>query len=322
MPIYLVILSPTPDSKYLMKRTAENICPPIDRESAISFYDEYQGKNHIYIVDPEIVKLWNPDYPATLDYVSTTTLIKSFFPSFDADAVIQKLQMNGVPKYTNVDPQEIKDEWDEIRNVASFRGTRMHEFFEKILKGEALPDDLDTIPIEDKMHVDKNGLTCELACQLLREEISKPISMYKNIASFHVFKSEWRLFDESLYICGTVDCVLVNPKNQNELVVIDWKRSKAIKKENIYGEKGNHPLTSMLDNCNFNHYALQLNIYKRLIETTYPPMKVIEMFIININSTTKKCEIFPIRPMENMVHAMFIESYNLRVKEKIRSLSQ
>ena len=49
--------------------------------------------------------------------------------------------------------------------------------------------------------------------------------------------------------------------------LFDWKRSKQIKKENRY-RKGKHPLNH-LDDANYWHYALQLNIYKYILEKNY-----------------------------------------------------
>lgn len=304
----------------MKRRLSSNIEPETDsqlferiklRESTIQFYDEYEGKNHIYVVDAKKVNTWNKDYTDKLKYVSTTTVIKELFPKFDEDAVISRILENGSAKYQNMTANEIKNLWKDIRDVASFRGTRMHAYFEAILKNEPLPVDLDGLRPGDKNYVDKNGLTCNLACSLLKEEFSKPTFPYKNLKNFNVFRSEWRLFDEKHYICGTVDCVLVNPNNPRELIVVDWKRSKGIVKQSPYGEFGNNVLTAKLSNCNFIHYSIQLNIYRKLIEDTYP-MNVIEMYIININATTNKCEIFPVIRLDGLVNAIFTQSLNYR----------
>ena len=59
-----------------------------------------------------------------------------------------------------------------------------------------------------------------------------------------------------------------------EYIIYDWKRSEKIiengmpVKINKYGEKGNHPLEH-LDNTPYYHYALQLSLYKYILEKNY-----------------------------------------------------
>ena len=59
-----------------------------------------------------------------------------------------------------------------------------------------------------------------------------------------------------------------------EYIIYDWKRSEKIiengmpVKINKYGEKGNYPLEH-LDNTPYYHYALQLSLYKYILEKNY-----------------------------------------------------
>lgn len=281
------------------------------REDAIKFYEHYEGQNHIYIVDEKTVQQWDPRYKSKMRYVSTTTVIKGLFPQFDENKVIASLFERNVPGYSELSADDIKAKWKDIRDIASFRGTRMHAYFESILKREPLPYDLDTLPISDKNFVDRDGLTCKKACELLKKGLEDK-SCPQKLKNFDVFKSEWRLFDEKHFICGTVDCVLVNPKNPRELIVVDWKRSKSIKKQDPFGEFGNTHITKNLSNCNFIHYSIQLNIYTRLIECMFD-MKVSEMYIININSIKQECEIFPVQRLDALVTRIFDHSFKERL---------
>ena len=59
-----------------------------------------------------------------------------------------------------------------------------------------------------------------------------------------------------------------------EYIIYDWKRSEKVidngmpVKINKYGEKGNYPLEH-LDNTPYYHYALQLSLYKYILEKNY-----------------------------------------------------
>ena len=50
---------------------------------------------------------------------------------------------------------------------------------------------------------------------------------------------------------------------------MDWKTSKRINSKAYKNKKGNHPVTANIDDCNFNHYALQLSLYRYILETYY-----------------------------------------------------
>ena len=62
-----------------------------------------------------------------------------------------------------------------------------------------------------------------------------------------------------------------------EFALYDWKRSKEIKFENKF-EKGLEGLKH-LEHCNYNHYSIQLNIYKRILETLYN-LVITEMVLV------------------------------------------
>jgi hypothetical protein len=71
---------------------------------------------------------------------------------------------------------------------------------------------------------------------------------------------------KSAGICGQSDLVEVVNSKVN---IIDYKTNKEIKTESFknwegISDKMSHPI-SHLDDCNFNHYALQLSIYMYII---------------------------------------------------------
>lgn len=178
---------------------------------------------------------------------SVTTLIHDYFPVFDADKVLKKMESSGSlesPKYAGKTPKQIKREWKKSGKEASQLGTKMHKCIEQYINKERV-DEPDT------------------------KEFLMFLSFWKEFGEKYPFlepyRTEWIVYDEDIPLAGSIDCVLEN-KN-GELVILDWKRSKEIKMSNRY-EKG-FGIFSEYDNCNYSHYTLQLNIYRTILERKY-----------------------------------------------------
>jgi len=70
--------------------------------------------------------------------------------------------------------------------------------------------------------------------------------------------------------------VFENP--DKTLSIYDWKRCKAIKKDNPW-ETASVDCISHFPNSNYWHYALQLNMYKFILEKNYKK-KITGMFLV------------------------------------------
>lgn len=118
------------------------------------------------------------------------------------------------------------------------------------------------------------------------------------------FRMEWRIFDQDLMLAGSVDalfedirCRLVvidvhyaDPfEKTGKLWLVDWKRSMKISFENPfqYGLQDG-PFANMSD-CNFNHYSLQLNTYRSILEKRYQ-LQFFGMFLIVFHPQHEKYE--------------------------------
>lgn len=220
------------------------------RDSRISFLEE----PHLYLIDDKEIE----------GLLSVTTFVHKFFPHFDADEVIEKM-MNSKnwtkSKYYGKTADEIKAEWDVIRDEAADAGTKMHLAIEQFYNSEIDP----SIPLEQDPKVIDT-----------RE--------YRHFEKFRAdhshlkpFKTEWRIYDEELKIAGSIDMIYYDPDKEGCIYIYDWKRSKEIKFSN-YFQKGLAPL-DYLDDCNYIHYSMQLNVYKYLIEKNYG-LKVTELAIV------------------------------------------
>lgn len=230
------------------------------RDPKITFVEE----GHIYTIEGM------PGHP-----VSVTTLIHKFFPEFDADMVIEKM-MKGrnwtASKYYGKTKEEIKAGWNANGEEASRLGTLMHADIENYLNG---------VPVHDPDTVEFGYfMTFWTQFQAVNPR-------------FVPYRTEWLVYDEDKRIAGSIDCVLSNSDNQ--IVILDWKRSKEIKTSNRF-EKGYAPFQA-LDNCNYNHYRLQLNIYRHILETKYG-QTVVGMFIVVFHPLNDSFVLFGMEPLD------------------------
>ena len=205
---------------------------PHIRDGRITFNE----KDHVYKVDQ------SEDV-----YISVTTLIKSFFPKFDADRVIDKLMKHPVKwmhnKYYGKSKEEIKREWKQKGDESSRLGTLLHRTIEHYYNNVE-----QEIPKEIHQEF------------LLFKEFHNSIS-----ESLKPYRTEWCIFDEDFHVAGSIDMVYTDEYGKYHMY--DWKRTLELKKDNPY-QQGVYPFYDMED-CNYNHYCLQLNLYKYLLEKKY-----------------------------------------------------
>jgi ATP-dependent exoDNAse (exonuclease V) beta subunit len=228
-----------------------------ERDKNITFQEE----GHIYEIKNGN-SVFNP--------MSVTTIIHKFFPEFNADLIIDKMFKSNrlADKYKGKTKEEIKKEWEENGRIASELGTKMHADIERFLNKEEV----------------LNENTTEF--KFFMNFWNSFIEQYPNCKPY---RTEWLVYDEDRKIAGYIDCSL--EADNGDIILIDWKRSKEIKCENRY-EKGFFPFET-LDNCNFNHYMLQLNIYRHILETKYNK-KIIYMMLVILHPNNQNYNCIPI----------------------------
>lgn len=218
---------------------------------------------------------------------SVTTLIHQYFPEFNDDLVITKMMASPKwkdSKYFGKTPEQIKQEWKDKSNEASKAGTLMHKSIEDTLNGVVVTND-----------------TVEY--QMFLKFWSDIQHQYPD---WEVDRTEWLIYDNSGKVAGSIDCILRNKTNPDQIMVLDWKRSKEIKYTNKFA-KGTG-LFANLDDCNYVHYSLQLNIYRHILETWYDKQVVYMMLIImHPNNVSYQC--IPIQLMAiDAIWSVFISN--------------
>lgn len=170
-----------------------------------------------------------------------SSLISQFKRPFDAEYWSDYKAKKG-----GVDKQQILDEWAVKRDAACDLGHAVHEFAESIANEteEPSPDGLEGY--------------CSGVINAYRDLRIKPIEAEKPVC------------EPSIGIAGTVDliCRSMTDYCYSLPTILDWKTNKTIDMHNDYGDTMLPPL-SHLDDCNFNHYSLQLNLYRFILARRY-----------------------------------------------------
>lgn len=229
------------------------------------------------------------DIDGDRSFVSVTSFIKWFFKEFDADKAIENIRRSKNYKYSlyyDMNKRDIKKLWSKSRDYAANRGTTMH----KDIEDSYNLGDLDKNYPEFNMFLDFN---------------------YEYIR-WTPYRTEWFIYDKSLKIAGSIDMLYYN-EDTGKYIIVDWKRSKDIS-FNGYG-KALKPITHIPD-CNGYKYALQLNIYKYILETKYG-IEVEAMYLLHLHEKNVTYKKINVPELEHEVRNMLIlRKQEVRVNDK------
>jgi len=175
------------------------------------------------------------------NYMSATTFIHKVFPEFDTDHVIASIKKINTPKYRGMSAQEIKDLWEENKNIAAIEGTRMHYNIELESNNQPVEDD----SIEFKHY----------------------LKFRKDYPYLIPYRTEWTIYDKKYRIAGSIDMIYLDIRD-GTYHIYDWKRTKQLRYSGFCDDVGYPPLDN-LPNVNVIHYSLQLNLYKHILEKNY-----------------------------------------------------
>jgi hypothetical protein len=205
---------------------------------------------------PQEHKYVSIDPSENIEWVSVTTVISKFKEHFDADLIAEKSSKNKKSKWYGMSPDDIKEAWKSESDRAITLGTWYHNQRESdILSCDTINRDGFDLKIVKSVEIE--GLKTA-PNQKLQDGIYPEHFVYLKSAG----------------ICGQSDRVeVVNGR----VDIYDYKTNKEIKKESYKNWEGIskkmlHPV-SHLDDCNYNHYALQLSLYLYMILKHNPKLK-------------------------------------------------
>ena len=204
---------------------------------------------------------------------SVTTFVSSCFPKFNTE--LHAKQKAGA---LGISVQEVIEMWERKGKESRDLGTAMHKKIENYYQGiDSANDD---------------------AFNLFR--------IFANNIKLVPYRTEWAVYDWEYKLAGTIDFV---DYQNGEYTVYDWKRSDKIIangmpiKTNKYGEKGNYPLEH-IDNSPYYHYALQLSLYKFILERNYG-IKIDKLRLGTFHPTYNKPYLLEVPYLENEINTIF-----------------
>lgn len=244
------------------------------RENKSSFDDKiaFREDTHTYYVEGRD------------NYVSCTTFYSQFFTQFDARQMATKMVAdpsfpNGKPSHAKYTPlcydtatgdrfsdeciiDNILKSWKANGDQASSKGTDLHRAIELFYNDEPVPTDIQQTT-----------------------EYSYFERFHRDIVETRKwlpFRTEMMVFEPNARVCGSIDMLFIDKndirdlddwrtgraKSPLRLHMYDWKRSKKIPKF-AYGRKTGLGPCMRIPDCKFMKYALQLNIYKYILELHY-----------------------------------------------------
>jgi ATP-dependent exoDNAse (exonuclease V) beta subunit len=200
----------------------------------------FNAKDHSYkslTTEPEIA------------WYSVTTVVSSLKKPFDAKKTAQKVSKNTKSKWHGIEPKIIEEIWANEAKRAVDLGTWYHNQREADLCSLA--------------SIEREGTVVPIFAPLPLKDGIKYAPSQKLEPGVY---PEHMVYLKSAGICGQSDLVEVVNGRVN---IIDYKTNKEIKMESFkdwegISEKMLHPISN-LDDCNFNHYSLQLSIYMYMI---------------------------------------------------------
>jgi ATP-dependent exoDNAse (exonuclease V) beta subunit len=201
-----------------------------------------------------------------INWLSVTSFIAKFKPKFDRDGQAKKSAKNKRSKWYGMTPKEILAAWDGETARAIKLGNFYHD------QREADMMELDTIG--------RHGVEVPIIKPIINDEGIKfaPVQKLKD-----GLYPEHLVYLKSVGLCGQADVVEVVNGYIN---INDYKTNKEIKDKGFTNWEGitnkMYKPVNHLDDCNLNHYNLQLSIYAYIIKKHNPQLKIGKLTIQHV----------------------------------------
>ena len=185
-----------------------------------------------------------------VSHISVSKFIKTLFEEFDEEKIISYIlkskNMSDINyKYYNMNKQDIKNAWKQ----SMLLGTELHSYIEYYYNKILNIDHTIAEPIiSDNLQI----------------EYSYFLNFVKDYSHLTPVRSEWIIYNEDLKIAGCIDMLF---ESDGKYYIYDWKRCNMLTYES--NNYANRPCIRDIPNSNYNHYILQLNIYKYILESKY-----------------------------------------------------
>lgn len=210
---------------------------------------KFNESNHTYFND------------AGEQYLSCTSLIKKYCKPFDKQKIATKYAKKHKRKV-----QDVLDEWEKAGSDAVKKGLAFHSMKESELNGK------ETVLIDEEEHT------------IIKAEWHDGVKINNTLKLDAGIYPELIVWSDRYKVAGQVDLTEVTKKGY--LNVKDYKTSKEIKQHAFERWDGTKEMMKFplhnLEDCNFNHYALQINLYAFLIKQQNRNLKLGKLYIEHI----------------------------------------
>lgn len=198
--------------------------------------------------------------PGGNQWLSVTTAVGKLKEKFDPKPAAEKAARNSKSKWYKLPLEEILKAWED----ENLRSRELGSWYHRLR--------------ENQLYTQENELT--IVVPDIRDGVK--------------YAGEQKLQDNTIYpehlvylpsagICGQADYVEVR---KNILTIRDYKTSKEIKRNGFKNWEGVTskllPPLQHLENCEFNHYAIQLSIYAYMISRWNPLVNIGKLIIEHV----------------------------------------
>lgn len=229
--------------------------------------------------------------------ISVTRLIEEYTQPFNSEEVASR-----VAEKENKSVDEILNEWKVKNEQACLKGSICHENVQNMFAS-----------INYQPNVKSCSQATLEALKLIFEQEKNFYNDFKDkfelVANEYVIGSKDNEYD----IASAVDSLFVN-KLTGGLVMVDYKTNTDIHKNEKYAKYMQYPLENLKDTT-LNHYAIQLSIYKFILEK-YTNIKLEDMFIVWFSELNDNYEIIEVPYLKNEVEKIL----NLRRANKMAKM--
>lgn len=249
----------------------------VDKKLEVFNKIHFVESEHRYFIDNE---------PA--HELSVTRLIKRFKREFQKEAMAKR-----VANKLGVSVQQVLADWEMNGLYSTTIGTMFHRYVESFYKKQKIESNLSDF---EKLGFDERTK--------IKENLPIMVKYFQNFYNRHpeykCVKNEFVVGDlEDTKICGTADMLCLNPKGNLE--IFDFKTNKKINTTSKYA-KLFYPFDDM-DECEFNEYTIQLNVYKYFIEK-YTDLKVDGLKLVWIQPTNDNFELIELPSIQDKIKLM------------------
>lgn len=227
------------------------------------------------------------------EYIPVTYFLKSYQPWVDWDKEAEKKA-----KKLGITKEALLKQWADKRDKAAAKGTKFHKM------------------MEDKLLQDKGFVILDTHCPVIAVDtvdgIKEDSIMKLEDNSVYPEKMAW---SQKYRICGTADLVKVVNGRIN---IEDYKTNEKLEKESwkhpLLGSRKLKAPVQTLDDCNFNIYQLQLNVYMYMLLQQNRHLKIGDMTILHIifnEDDTQSIVEHPVKDLQKEVRLM-LESFKAK----------